>query len=493
MKKAALLGNIVLVILSILVVLIATLYPFSFYWTENVSRKLIIDSFDNVSSFQDVVNNILLFMPLGFSCTALLERGRMKFATKFLTVTLISAALSSTVETLQVFLPVRTPTPADIINNTISGVIGIICFYIWDSKSFKQIFLSIENSRASNSVKKITILFFVYILFAFLITIPWQSTTHLSNWNLNYPLLLGNEKTGDRPWYGYISELHISDRALSQGELAKIFEQPNNFDSIQDSLMGSYQFTGKRNYQDNTGQLPELSSQGQLPNIEDPKGVALSSKHWLETTDPVTSLSRRISETSQLTIITTVATDDTNQIGPARIISISGDVFRRNFTLGQQGNDLDLRIRTPLTGQTAADLELRVDNVFADTKPHYIITTYSKGNIHIYVDRLQNFYALNLLELIPNEQKIFYYGLTFIPFGLCLALLTILVKKRFSFYRWLVASGIILPSVILESILVIDIGKSISLTNLLLGIFFTGGTMVMLRLRARALLKKAVL
>ena len=45
-------------------------------------------------------------------------------------------------------------------------------------------------------------------------------------------------------------------------------------------------------------------------------------------------------------------------------------------------------------------------------------------------------------------------------------------------------AGILLPSLILEGILVQESGKDISLKNLFLGILFTAGTMIVLKARA---------
>jgi hypothetical protein len=41
---------------------------------------------------------------------------------------------------------------------------------------------------------------------------------------------------------------------------------------------------------------------------------------------------------------------DDVQDGPARIVSLSADTGNRNFTLGQQTNDCDARLRTTRTG-----------------------------------------------------------------------------------------------------------------------------------------------
>ena len=214
LSKLILVRSWFLVIISILVVLIATLYPFNFYFIDNFSIRKFATSFDNTTLFKDIVNNILLFIPLGFSSTAFLQKVKMKPISKIFTLIIISAGLSFTVEILQMFLPSRYPTPADIANNTIGGIIGITCFYIWHTQSFIHIFSSVKNSIVRNYVTKITLLLFGYILLLFLILIPWQNTTNLSNWNLTYPLLLGNEQTGDRPWQGYISEVAIADKAV---------------------------------------------------------------------------------------------------------------------------------------------------------------------------------------------------------------------------------------------------------------------------------------
>ena len=492
LSKLILVRSWFLVIISILVVLIATLYPFNFYFIDNFSIQKFATSFDNTTLFKDIVNNILLFIPLGFSSTAFLQKVKMKPISKIFTLIIISAGLSFTVEVLQMFLPSRYPTPADVANNTIGGIIGITCFYIWHPQSFIHILSSVENSIVRNYVTKITLLLFGYILLLFLILVPWQNTTNLSNWNLTYPLLLGNEQTGDRPWQGYISEVAIADKAVIENEILRLFDTKNYLNSIGDSLIGFYQLTDRKSYQDGNGQLPEFLPQGQPPNIVDEKGVALSSSYWLKTKTPTTLLSKRIRKTSQFTIITTVATADITQTGPARIISLSADTLHRNFTLGQQGTSLDLRVRTPITGENATDIELSVPGVFANTRSHYIVITYSQANLKVYIDNLQNCYSFNLLELIPKEQKILYYTLTFVPLSIYLTLLTILAKRKLNFYRFLLVNGILLPSIILETVFVIHLGKSISLTNILIGILLTGSTVLILRLRVSTLVRRAV-
>ena len=480
-------SNLLIVITSILLVLIATLYPFNFSIPYSFSLPEIFASFNNVSNFQDQINNFLLFMPLGFGFTRLLQKLRIKTGRQIFIVTLVSTGLSLTVEVLQVFLPSRMPTPSDIINNTIGGLIGFICFYLWNSQSFNKIVASIENSKASRSIKQIIVFCIGYIFMTFLISLFWRNTINLSNWDANYPLLIGNEQTRDRPWQGYMSEIYIADRAISTNEIAQGLADSSNFNNLGNSLIANYQFQGKCCYKEQTGQLPELLWQGQPSDKQEGKGIFLSSSHWLQTATPVTTLSKRISETSEFTLSTTLATNNSDQFGPARIISISGNSLRRNLTVGQQGNNLDFRLRTPMTGENGSDLILNIPKIFTDTNPHHIIITYSKATIQVYVDNLQNFHSLNLLELMPKNQRIFYYALTFIPLGFALTILTLLAKKRLILSNLLIYGGILIPSLILEGILVSESGKNLSLKTLLLGMLFTGGTMLILRVRVAQL------
>ncbi|MDJ0737868.1 MAG: VanZ family protein [Nostocaceae cyanobacterium] len=476
--------NTLLVLVSISVILLATLYPFNFVFIDSLSLAELIASFGNTSFFQDQVNNILLFIPLGFGLTSLLQKVKIKVITKIIIIIVVSAGLSITVEILQVFLPSRIPTPADILNNTIGGFVGWLSFNLYNSENFSYTLTKLENSRASQSIKRMMIFFIGYILLTFIILFGWQSTTNLSHWNPNYPLLLGNELTGNRPWQGYIYQLYIADQAITNNQVSRILADTSYFKNLGDSLLGVYDFNDKYNYQEKDSKLPKLLWQEKAINSHNNKGVYLNNYQWLKTSEPATFINQRISKTSEFTISTTVATANTDQNGPARIISISKDSLRRNFTLGQEGTALDLRLRTPLTGENGSELKLKIPGIFVDTKPHHIIITYSQGTLQVYIDNVHRAYCLNLWELIPIQQKIFYYALSFMPLGICLTLLTIMAKRKQITQKILFWSGILLPSLILEAILISENGKNLSWKDLLLGILFTAVTTLILKLRA---------
>jgi glycopeptide antibiotics resistance protein len=433
-----------------------------------------------------------LFLPLGFGFTCLLQAKKLGARAELATVLIVSAGLSFTVEVLQAFLPSRSPTLSDILTNSIGGFLGFLCFHLWRFKILSYASALIEKSKDCLSIKKLTVGFIGYMALTFLISSALQSPTNLRNWAPNFPLLLGNERTGDRPWQGYVSEVYIADRAFSQEEVVRAFSDQHYFATIGNSLLADYQLTGKGSYRDRTGHLPDLFWRGQPPDEQDGTGVFLTSSHWLETATPATSMTQRIRKTSQFTLSTTVATADTAQTGPARIVSLSSDIDHRNFTLGQERTHLVFRLRTPITGENGTYFKLVVPDIFADTNPHHLVITYAGSVLQIYTDKLQNSHSFNLSKLTPKSYKILYYGLIFIPLGYLLALIATISKGRFIFYIFLLAGGILLPSLILEGILASGRGSNIRLENLLLSILITTGTMLIFKVRVPSWLKSNI-
>lgn len=488
--------------------LVTTLFPFNFSFKHGFSVKEIANSFDNSSSLSDQLGNVLLFLPLGFGLTCLLQTRRLGATAKLAIVLIISAGLSFTVEILQVFLPSRAPTISDILTNSFGGSLGFLCFHLWKFRILSYTSALIKKSKGCLSIEKLTAGFIGYLVLTFLISSALPSATNLRNWDPTFPLLLGNEQTGDRPWQGYVSEFYMADRAISEEEVAQAFSDKSFFASLGDSLIADYRLTGKGSYRDQTGYLPDLSWQGQSPKVQDGTGVFLTSSHWLETANPATSMSQRIRETSQFTLSTTVATADTTQTGPGRIVSLSSDPYYRNFTLGQEGTHLVFRLRTPVTGKNGANPELVVPNIFSDTNLHHLVITYSAPVFRIYIDGLQNFHSFKLtpevaffLYLLPSCRldasiikgyKILYYAVIFIPLGSVLALITIIVRGRLIFHILLVCGGILLPSLMLESILASGSKRAINLENVLFSMVLTASAMLLVKLLTIFQLKRSL-
>ncbi|MFQ5751855.1 MAG: VanZ family protein [bacterium] len=111
-------------------VLIATLYPFNFVIdqkSEQQGLELFILGWGE-SSLVDVNNNILLFLPLGFTVAGVFSRKRMTRGFITCLILMVSFVLSYTIETTQIFLPSRSPSLFDVFANCTGSMLGTILF-----------------------------------------------------------------------------------------------------------------------------------------------------------------------------------------------------------------------------------------------------------------------------------------------------------------------------------------------------------------------------
>lgn len=86
-----------------------------------------------------------------------------------------------------------------------------------------------------------------------------------------------------------------------------------------------------------------------------------------------------------ITVEAVLTPDSLDQGGPARIVSFSRDTQSRNFTLGQEGDLLVFRVRTPRTGPNAD----RPAAEFGALRPgatHHVLVSYRPGTLTCYVD-----------------------------------------------------------------------------------------------------------
>ena len=92
-----------------------------------------------------------------------------------------------------------------------------------------------------------------------------------------------------------------------------------------------------------------------------------------------------ITASGELTIETWVKPDNTSQVGPARIATLSKNPYYRNFTLGQEKGAFDMRLRTSGTSTNGLP-SLRADNEAGTQLTHVVYTRDAQGVANLYVD-----------------------------------------------------------------------------------------------------------
>jgi len=105
----------------------------------------------------------------------------------------------------------------------------------------------------------------------------------------------------------------------------------------------------------------------------------------LRSAEPAMRITKAVGSTGELTVEAWIQPADTKQDGPARIVSLSSNPSERNFTLGQEGNQFDFRLRTTKTSRNGIP-SLSTPGLVKTKVTHVAYTHSAGGRSCIYVD-----------------------------------------------------------------------------------------------------------
>jgi len=170
-----------------------------------------------------------------------------------------------------------------------------------------------------------------------------------SNWDEDYRLALANEFTRDRPWLGEFRRIAIYDRAFGQKETTQNFRAgPERTPSEPDVLYS---------FREGSGDIvKDVSGRGEPLNLKIENsdavewlagdGLAIRAPVLIASKGRALKISRPAMRSNAITIEAWIKPANITQAGPARIVTLSQDTGRRNFTLGQKGGAYEQRLRT---------------------------------------------------------------------------------------------------------------------------------------------------
>jgi hypothetical protein len=361
----------------LLCVVAGTLAPFGF--APGVSMEQGLKLFEYGAFERDPIHfllNVLLYMPLGVLLYYEGQRRSIRMLPIAILAGVVGLSLSTTIEYLQAFMPARDSSLIDVLANTVGSLVGVAAGRRWAAPTEARLIRLREGTSSTMLVGMVA----SFLMAALLMSGTLQARTRLSNWSAEYPLLIGNEQTGDRPWRGRVFALGITDAATPAAAVRRFAAGESIV--LPGAEIATFDFNGGTSYKDRSGNLPGLEWAAR-PSSSTQPGVRLSGTSWLHTTTPASGLGRRLRQTNAFTLRVRCATDDTNQDGPARIVSNSVSPYLRNFTLGQQGSDLVFRLRTPDTGVNGYPLEIYVPGVFAERHTRDILATYDGATLRL--------------------------------------------------------------------------------------------------------------
>ncbi len=413
---------------SVMVILMGTLYPFTMEWDliRNADKSEVLRTFlFQRSGAEDILDNILLFIPLGFGfASAKLVR---RIPLWPLLVMIACTGLSTSVEFIQIALPSRTPTGMDVLTNTLGGLVGMIAFGVAQLLCFHRLSFALVVSLGA----------------ALLIGLsyPLQRTARFTNWEYPFTLNLGSQEQKWRAWTGTIRTLAFSSVAASSEQLREMTSQP-----VADPgypWHAHYDLAASDPLLDQTGAQAAFSPL-RMPTIQSgPEGVVFGLGQALTiNSDGLAPIISPIQLADQITMLITLTPGTLDQYG--QIVRIGNAQNYLNLMLTQRGGDLIVQLRTPATGEhTDRMISLVLDHVFDQPSPQVIALSYQRGVLQVAIngtlrpERLDitpalaffslmlPFKANNVLaryDWIPTLYALLYATMLFVPVGMASAL-----------------------------------------------------------------------
>ena len=219
----------------------------------------------------------------------------------------------------------------------------------------------------------------------------------MSPWDAEMRLALGNEFVGGRGWLGAYHGVAIYNRALDASEIADHYAAgaPEHLDGLQ----ARYAFDEGDGavVHDVSGQEPALDL-----HIEDTgavswsaDGLELTDSVLIATQDPAERLTAAMQDSNAITVEAWVTPAQEVQSGPARIVTLSQDHVNRNFTLGQEEDAYELRLRTTETSDNGLpsviagpDAEASIAPARSPESDRAVIFVCHGAAIHVDMDQL---------------------------------------------------------------------------------------------------------
>ena len=132
--------------------------------------------------------------------------------------------------------------------------------------------------------------------------------------------------------------------------------------------------------------LPLEARGGKVVSLAGKGGVRLAGGAHLRSIRPAAALTKALVKSGDLSVEVWLRPANLSQVGPARIVSISGDPLNRNFTLGQLGSSIEMRLRTTATNANGMNPHLATSAGVLNGKRQHVVFV-RRGERHLfYVD-----------------------------------------------------------------------------------------------------------
>lgn len=386
-----------LLILSVLGIAYLTLFPFEIRFSYphpfHGSPFFLGDSAKTLRHM-DFFLNVLLFVPFGFAIsTQTGKRGSPRWKA-FLWSLCVGACTTYLVELLQLYIPGRDSGWEDTISNTTGSVAGFILFAIMGDAILRAMSQAADVLNSWMSPRRLAGLLVLY--FAAWVVPTWllQKATRLINWDPQCQLVLGNDAVGANPWNGQVAQIQIWSRALPEQAIRSLSE-PASAILPTAGLQAAYDFKSAAPFRDERQHLPPLDWSSPPQGTMSDGAARLSAAAWLHTGVSTADLTKEVKRTNQFTVRVTCTPASIDRAS-GRIFSLSQSLYNINFHMRQDGKNLVLFLRDPLS-ETGSMLAWTLRDVFEAGKTRDIVAVYDGSYAFVYLDgvRFPRVYRLN--------------------------------------------------------------------------------------------------
>lgn len=369
-------GFVAITLAAVAIIIVLCLSPFNPVWHLPIPFDQIQWKPQNIFDFP---RNILFFLPFGFGLSGVLAHHSQKDIDSLKIgrrVFVAGMLLSVIMESIQLFIPDRVTSLADVAANSIGALVGYGLFRAWEMGIGRALDRYITRRNLLFGLA-------LYVIGSALLTVYLINRVRLTNWDTSFPLVVGNEVTGDRPWQGSVQSLMLNVRCD---------------DPLPPAVSVDYDFSGEAPYKNisRSGDEPSLNWSAGPVTPQAGDSVTTGPDEWLITTGPFENFSNYASHCHHIVINTIVTAANPAQSGPARIVSISADSYHRNITLGQEDDALVIRLRTSAAGENGYKPELIVPGLFAERQPKDLWVQYSAPMLVVRVNNNEEKYGLSL-------------------------------------------------------------------------------------------------
>ncbi len=222
------------------------------------------------------------------------------------------------------------------------------------------------------------------------------------DWDENFHLIIGNETDQSEPWLGEIRFIGIFAQANASLRSQGRERLPAKDADVGSKLLIGYDFTlGRTNevvpagllaVQDLALDVPPDSAWAQQGG-----GILLTTPTLLSSRGSDAKLTEAIIAAGEFSIAASIRPLHRNQIGPARIVSLSEGIWSRNFMLGQEDSDVVFRVRNGVNGTNGLRHALRVRDALGDSLRD-VVASYNHGVSSIAIDGKRSGPTVDLRE-----------------------------------------------------------------------------------------------